>query len=414
MIPPGNSESTPTLVLITESYPLGGSGEDVFIEPEIGFLAARFQRVIIVPVLDFGKTGILPENIIVERSFLKRPGLYSKFKSLFHRETYKALFNDLRRIKSLSDLRSDMAFSAYTLYYSNLINALIAKYGLKPGTALFYTFWFDYATAALAFSAKGFRFITRAHGQDLYEETKPFISRYWREKTFGRLTGCYTVSKYSANYLRNLYPDFSEKIHCRYLGTKMPERLNPEIPDKETVNLFSCARVSPEKRVLYLCKVIKEYAARHPELIIRWLHIGDGPDMEKLKRETKKSPKNLKIELTGRIENKEVRNSLATNHFDLALLLSSTEGLGVAICEAMSFGVPVLATDIQAIPEAVGEVGFLMPLTDDVNKGADILNKALNVAHSRRRASREHWERHFNAESLRHSFADEIRHLLEK
>lgn len=414
MIPPGNSDSTPTLILITESYPLGGSGEDVFIEPEIGFLAAVFQRVIIVPVLDFGKTGILPENIIVERSFLKRPGLYSKFKSLFHRETYKALFNDLRRIKSLSDLRSEVAFSAYTLYYSNLINALIAKYGLKTGTALFYTFWFDYATAALAFSAKGFRFITRAHGQDLYEETKPFISRYWREKTFCRLTRCFTVSEYSANYLRNLYPDFEEKIRCRYLGTKNPGKLNPDTTDKETVSFFSCARVSPEKRVLYLCKVIKKYAAHHPELTVKWLHIGDGPAMDRLKRETKKSPKNLEIELTGWIENKEVRNSLATNHFDLALLLSSTEGLGLAICEAMSFGVPVLATDIQAIPEAVGEGGFLMPLTDDVNIGADILNKALNMAHSKRCASREHWERHFNAESLRRSFADEIRHLLEK
>lgn len=57
----------------------------------------------------------------------------------------------------------------------------------------------------------------------------------------------------------------------------------------------------------------------------------------------------------------------ATHEIDWFMLLSTSEGLPVSILEAMSFGVPVIATDVGGVSEAVDdETGLLLPV--DVEK----------------------------------------------
>jgi hypothetical protein len=58
------------LVLLTHSFPYA-SGEQ-FLETEIEYLAARFQRIILVPFRNQGAARPVPDNIEVDTSLAKR------------------------------------------------------------------------------------------------------------------------------------------------------------------------------------------------------------------------------------------------------------------------------------------------------------------------------------------------------
>jgi glycosyltransferase involved in cell wall biosynthesis len=62
--------------------------------------------------------------------------------------------------------------------------------------------------------------------------------------------------------------------------------------------------------------------------------------------------------------------------FDLFVLSTHWEGLPLVILEAMSQATPVIATDVDGIPEIVthGETGLLFPHEDDRQLAADILS----------------------------------------
>lgn len=401
----------PDLVLLTESYPFGGIGEPGFITPEIDFLANEFNRVIIAPVLDFGFQETLPSNVFVTRIFLDRPGAFHKLRTLFHLRTYRGLLYDSCRIKSISALRAYFAFTAYTLHYKAKIEALIKYFNLNLENTLFYTFWFDYATASLSLIPRA-RFVTRAHGQDIYEGTPPYISGYWRRESLDKMLRCFPVSEFAAEYMRELYPKYQNKIAARYLGTPSAAAVPPQESSANAVSIYSCSRVAPEKRVLFEYDVLREYALNHPEITVSWTHIGDGPLMPELAKSISTAPSNLSIDLIGTVSNMQVHKILASHHFDLMLHFSITEGFGLSVCEAMSYSIPALVTDIQALPEVIGPSGFTLPHNSSVKEAEKILEKALSEAHSLRPMALNEWKKRFNAINLRQTFAEELSELI--
>ena len=84
---------------------------------------------------------------------------------------------------------------------------------------------------------------------------------------------------------------------------------------------------------------------------------------------------------------------------DIKLLSSRTEGLPVAIMEAMAAGLPVVATAVGGIPELVqdGVTGLLTP-PDDPAALADALAVLLDYPHLRQqygRAGQQRIQSHF-------------------
>jgi glycosyltransferase involved in cell wall biosynthesis len=73
-----------------------------------------------------------------------------------------------------------------------------------------------------------------------------------------------------------------------------------------------------------------------------------------------------RVTFTGWISEHEARRRLAAA--DLLVLPSRNEGLPIAILEAMSYGVPVVATPVGAVADAVreGRTGLLVPPGDPV------------------------------------------------
>ena len=95
---------------------------------------------------------------------------------------------------------------------------------------------------------------------------------------------------------------------------------------------------------------------------------------------------NEKIEFTGKIDvNALVRHY---NESELAIVPSVYEGFGFPAAEAMSCGVPVIASDGGALPEVVGGAGIVVPARDHTAL-ASAIESAMNDRKALARMGRE-------------------------
>lgn len=71
---------------------------------------------------------------------------------------------------------------------------------------------------------------------------------------------------------------------------------------------------------------------------------------------------NFEAELTGALSNRKVQERYLSESVDWNIMLSASEGLPVALCESLSYGVPVIATDVGGIAELIDDsCGILLP-----------------------------------------------------
>ena len=70
-----------------------------------------------------------------------------------------------------------------------------------------------------------------------------------------------------------------------------------------------------------------------------------------------------------------------TNHVDLFINVSSSEGIPVSIMEALSFGIPVIATNVGGVPEIIQDSknGILLDVNCSAGEIADAIIKYINL-----------------------------------
>lgn len=90
---------------------------------------------------------------------------------------------------------------------------------------------------------------------------------------------------------------------------------------------------------------------------------GDGPQSEQLRTYTQENNLAEQVIFHGMVSD---RNDIY-NSFDVLTVTSETEGLSLAIMEAMAYMCPILATDVGGNPKLVahGENGWLFEYNDD-------------------------------------------------
>jgi len=129
------------------------------------------------------------------------------------------------------------------------------------------------------------------------------------------------------------------------------------LPEEKIIIHLSNFR--PVKRIGDVIEVFRRILAKIPA---RLLLIGDGPESARAQSLVEEYRLEKQVLFLGQQE--YVENLLCLG--DLFLLPSEQEGFGLAALEAMSSGVPAIATRVGGLPEVVksGENGFLCEVGD--------------------------------------------------
>lgn len=153
-------------------------------------------------------------------------------------------------------------------------------------------------------------------------------------------------------------PDLPVEVIPNFVDT---ERFTPGVVRTGPRRIVHVSNLRAVKRVLDVVDIfagLRRASSEPLELVI----VGDGP--ERTPAEARARELGLGREVVFLGHHHEVAEVLQTA--SMFLLPSALESFGVAALEAMSCGVPVLASDTGGLPEVVlhGETGFLAPVGD--------------------------------------------------
>ncbi len=169
-------------------------------------------------------------------------------------------------------------------------------------------------------------------------------------------------------------------------GEKRILRRALSLPEGPLV-LFA-GRLSPEKGVDVLVRAWPRLLARVPGA--RLCLVGAGPDEARLRELVRARRVEGSVTFAGGVADAAPYTRAA----DLAVLPSRTEGMPVALLEAMSCGVPVVATRVGGSAEVLehGVTGLLVPAEDPDALGGAMAEALLGAraAGSRAEAARAH------------------------
>lgn len=404
------------LLVLTEQFPYG-TGE-AFLESEMPFWD-KFDRVIICPLSKQKSSEIIRQGIRFEllNIHIKRlEQLIEIPKVLFDHEFLREISilkhkssNKRESIKKLLSMTVNMR-----IYARKIVR--IMKDDLQPDDQLYlYAYWL-YNPAYVAALIKDYLSqvewtISRAHGFDIYEYRNNNYLPY-RKIILEKVDAVYCVSNNGVNYLKELYPFSSAKIYCAYLGTN-DYGIEIYQPQNETIRIVSCSSCIKLKRINLIIDALSQL--KKSGLSIEWTHFGGGPLLDALKLYAKEQlGDSITYIFTGTLSNSEIMNEYKCGQYDLFINVSETEGIPVSIMEAMSFGIPALATDVGGTSELVndGVNGYLMnpdvPIAEIANKIHNIAlldkDKKMNL----RINARKTWEDHFCANNNFLRFCDKL------
>jgi N-acetyl-alpha-D-glucosaminyl L-malate synthase BshA len=155
----------------------------------------------------------------------------------------------------------------------------------------------------------------------------------------------------------------------------------------EDVVLMHVSNFRPVKRIGDVAAVFAEVQRHRPSRLVM---VGDGPERSGVERLLREKGLDGRVAFLGKRDSFVELLAAA----DVFVLPSEQESFGLAALEALSCGVPVVASDVGGLPEVVdaGETGFLAPLGDVAAMARHVLalvkDKATWEAFSRRARQR--------------------------
>lgn len=146
--------------------------------------------------------------------------------------------------------------------------------------------------------------------------------------------------------------DLTKYKHDDDKGESIRKKLN--IKNNKTVAFVG--RMSKDKNISFLSKIVKSTIDKDKN--IKFIFIGDGNELNKLKNSTKKYNNNV-IFLGLRNDVNELLSA-----FDMVILPSKREGMPMVLIEAQATGVTCIASDTITQEANIGLVSFV-PLIKD-------------------------------------------------
>lgn len=423
------------IFIITIHFPYKRGGENSFIEPELKYLTENYDVTIIStrsPKL--AKKGPKDARLYGAKHYCfpwakttSGPLFFKLSKTFFSKLYWREVFSLIVRGKDvIKSIRSATKEHMMAVAFEKWVRD---KGIIKPeDEGVFYSYWYRWVLLGMAKKKNEYpnlKLVTRAHrfdlfdGDDFVDNYDSFEHHYFRPFLDKKLDSVIFVSNSGKDYYLSHQAKSaldSRKYVVSYLGQEFHEApahiFSSSLKDeKHKFTLASCSYVITRKRVTLIAE-----ALQHAGLPLRWIHFGDGPELEHLKElanEAMKAVPGLEIELKGYVNNDEVLGVYASGEVDAFILTSCSEGLPVSISEAMSFGLPIIATGVDGIPEQIDGNGILLSAEPDANEVSEALKRIFDMSDAERKAlgrkSRGLWEERFEARKNTEKLCDIFR-----
>jgi colanic acid/amylovoran biosynthesis glycosyltransferase len=404
-----------TLIILTDSFPFGS--KETFLESEMVFLARRFSRIHIFPLHGTELCRPQASHVTVHEPFLPfhtkdqgkllPTGLFNRspiafiFREFFLKSVYKHPKQIRVWLAALLVFRAAFANKERLSELSALLN----------GQSILYSYWGDKLAVLIPFLRKtspGFTSVVRFHRTDLYEEFKQGYIPF-RSVLFPSIDHFIFISEDGKRYLTRKYLQWVHNQHLFRLG--VPDQgINPQ-GKSGVLHLVSCSYMVPVKRIPLLIEALMLL-----DIPVKWTHIGSGNQWKEINHLIEELPQNMEAELKGGLTNSEVVGYYKQTPIDLFINVSESEGVPVSIMEALSFGIPVIATDAGGTGEIVDNaVGFLLQVNTNATEIALEIKDfyLLTDKEALRQNARKRWMERCDAEQNYTAFADFLKSLPE-
>jgi colanic acid/amylovoran biosynthesis glycosyltransferase len=342
------------LFLFTNFFPFKKA--EPFLVNEFEFAKNSFNHISIQALYGVPKDQVLAHDpgITIVSPLLAGP---ANKKELF----LKGIFNLAPVHFHLREFFSEKIFLSPKKTYWFIVSCLITRLALSSRSykqlvkainsskePVLYFYWGDNLCWTIPYLRQQIgkaKIVVRFHGSDLYEELKGNYAPI-RPQVLKFSDLLVPVSEYGKHYMEKKYAAFAHKIVLSRLGV-FDHSLNRPV-ESGVKQVVSVANVVAVKRVHLIFE-----ALQHTHSKIVWHHFGDGPLLEELKRLVQQKREGLEIILHGFVGNKAVMEFYKTQPVDVFMNVSASEGLPVAVMEALSFGIPVIATNVGGTSELV-------------------------------------------------------------
>ena len=137
------------------------------------------------------------------------------------------------------------------------------------------------------------------------------------------------------------------------------QNINAQVSSLNSNQIISIGRLEPVKDFYTLIIVFSILTKKYPNLTLKI--IGDGSEKENLNEMIKECNLQDKIILTGKLGEEEINEELLKS--EIFILTSKNESFSLVLCEAMNYGLPCVAFDVEVGPREIiddGVTGFLI------------------------------------------------------
>jgi colanic acid/amylovoran biosynthesis glycosyltransferase len=218
--------------------------------------------------------------------------------------------------------------------------------------------------AMLKAAFPGLKLVTMFHGYDIrlgIEKGPLFYQELFRKADL-----LLANSRFTRDWLLKWGADSSRvKIHPVGVDVKaFCAKQQTDYRKREDIVLLSVGRLAEEKGFEYALQAVKILQERNPSQKLIYQIVGAGPQERYLKELAVQLSLGDSVQFLGAADQEEIIEKM--HQADVFVLPSVSEGLGLVLLEAQAAGVPVVATNVGGIPEAVeeGQTGFLVPPRD--------------------------------------------------
>lgn len=409
------------LVLVTNHFP--HSVHDEFLSTEIRALGEAFDLVTLAPLRPILKYSnfLLPRNVRLDMSLARdmspsipfvperaarvgrrvarglQPGGISTVRCGF--ATGSGIALRARRGKDHLQERADyMTIREW------------ARSRSEP--ALAYTFWLGAATSALADAWDGTPVLSRGHGGDIYDLAHPNGLIPLKRQHLAAVTAVRVVSKHGAALLRREEPSLEGRVGVSYLG--IPRPVVGARPSKGgSLSILSVSAITSNKRVDRIAQIVQE-VQRLTQMRVHWTHFGDGPEINRVRREIAVVDTSVECVLAGHVSSQEIAAFLREQPVDAFINFSQSEGAPVSLMEAQALGLVTLATNVGGVAEVAPPHlnAIVSPLASNIEAAAALL--AMIAQTKGFEHSRMEWFSHrFDAAEVYPRFATQLLRMSE-